>query len=69
MNFRHLGLEPGPLRKQIVRGCSTIGSALGTVYRGYAQRFGKERWGDKRPTYFRNVDAIRRSSPMCSSST
>jgi hypothetical protein len=63
MKFRHLGLPRPPLRKQIVQGPPTIGSALGTVYRGYAQRFGKERWGDKRPTYFRNVDAIRTLFP------
>ena len=63
MNFRHLGLDRFPVRKQIVRGAPTVGSALGTVYRSYAARFGKERWGDKRPTYFRNVDAIRTLFP------
>lgn len=62
-NFRHLELPRQPLRKQIVHGAPTIGSALGTVYRSYAARFGKERWGDKRPTYFRNVDAIRTLFP------
>ena len=63
MNFRHLGLPRPPLRRQIVQGAPTVGSALGTVYRSYAARFGKERWGDKRPTYFRNVDAIRTLFP------
>jgi len=57
--FRQLGLDRGQVRRGIVHGAPTVGSALGTVYRTYAARFGKERWGDKRPTYFRDVEAIR----------
>ncbi len=61
--FLHLGLERLPVRKAIVRGAPTVGSALGTVFRSYAARFGKPRWGDKLPTYFRNVEAIRAMFP------
>jgi hypothetical protein len=61
--FRHLGLPRPRVRRQIVAGPPTIGSAVGAVHRSYAARFGKERWGDKLPTYFRNVDAIRALFP------
>jgi hypothetical protein len=61
--FPHLGLKRPAVRRQILRGPPTMGSALGAVYRSYAARFGKERWGDKLPTYFRNVDAIRELFP------
>ena len=57
--FRQLGLDRRRVRRRIIRGAPTIGSAIGTVYRSYADRFGKARWGDKRPTYFRDIDAIR----------
>ncbi len=61
--FRHLGLRRREVQRAIVAGPPTVGSALGTVYRAYAARFGKERWGDKMPTYFRNIDTIRTLFP------
>lgn len=36
----------------------TIGSVLGTPYVMYAERAGKPRWGDKRPLYIDNHEAI-----------
>lgn len=61
--FRDLGLDADETRRAIVDGPPTVGSALGAVYRGYAARFGKARWGDKRPVYFRRVEAIRQMFP------
>jgi hypothetical protein len=61
--FGHLGLPRQHVRQQIVTGHPSIGSAVGAVHRSYAARFGKERWGDKLPTYFRNIDAIRALFP------
>jgi hypothetical protein len=61
--FRHLGLKRRDVRRAIVASAPTLGSALGTVYRSYAARFGKSRWGDKRPTYFRNVEMLRALFP------
>lgn len=61
--FRHLGLDPERVKKDVVAGPPTIGSALGAVYRAYAVEQGKPRWGDKRPTYFRNVDLLRELFP------
>jgi hypothetical protein len=57
--FRDLGLPRGKTRKAIVAAPPTVGSAVGTVFRSYAARFGKERWGDKRPIYFQSIEAIR----------
>lgn len=61
--FRHLGLPPELVRRAVVRSSPTIGSAIGAVYRTYADSQGKARWGDKRPTYFRNVDLLRALFP------
>ena len=61
--FRHLELDRRVVKRRIVQGEPTVGTALGTVYRSYAERFGKPRWGDKRPTYFRDVAAIRELFP------
>ena len=61
--FRHLGLDPERVKKVVVAGPPTIGSALGAVYRAYAAEQGKVRWGDKQPTYFRNIDLLRALFP------
>jgi hypothetical protein len=62
-SFRKLGLEPGETVEQIVAGPPTLGSAIGMVLRMYAERFGRSRWGDKRPTYYRHIDTIIRLFP------
>lgn len=46
-----LGLSPGEIRKGIAESPPTFGSAIGAVYKAYAEKFGKPRWGDKRPYY------------------
>lgn len=56
--FRDLGLSRPQTRRAIVAAPPTVGSAIGTVFRHYAESAGKERWGSKYPTYFRNVDVI-----------
>lgn len=61
--FAHLGLDPGQVKKEIVEGPPTIGSALAAPYRLYARERGKARWGDKRPSYFRNVGLVRELFP------
>jgi hypothetical protein len=57
------GLDPDALVEEIVAGPPTLGSAFGIVLRAYARRFGKPRWGDKRPAYVDNLDAILRLFP------
>ena len=61
--FRDLGLDRRQVRRAIVDGPPTVGSAVGTVFRLYADRFGKQRWGDKRPIYYQSIPAIRRMFP------
>ncbi|MFC4057844.1 sulfotransferase family protein [Planomonospora corallina] len=61
--FHQLGLDAAEVAEQIVTGPPTLGSALGVVLRAYAARFGKPRWGDKRPSYFQNVDVLLRLFP------
>lgn len=61
--FADLGLDADEVTERIVAGPPTLGSALGIVFRAYAERFGKPRWGDKRPAYLSNIDVIRQLFP------
>jgi hypothetical protein len=61
--FDLLGLERADVVDRIVAAPPTLGSALGAVYRAYADRHGKPRWGDKRPSYVRWLDVLRRLYP------
>ncbi|MPZ25444.1 MAG: sulfotransferase [Micromonosporaceae bacterium] len=61
--FRDFGLDPDQLTEEIVAAPPTLGSALGAVFRAYARRFGKPRWGDKRPSYVTNLEIVERLFP------
>ncbi|HEX6970039.1 MAG TPA: sulfotransferase [Micromonosporaceae bacterium] len=61
--FFDLGLDPQTMIQEIVAAPPTLGSALGSVFRAYADRFGKPRWGDKRPAYLNNLDVIHQLFP------
>jgi hypothetical protein len=61
--FEDLGLDPATTVEAIVAAPPTLGSAFGTVFKLYAERFGKPRWGDKRPLYLRNLPTILRLFP------
>jgi Sulfotransferase family len=61
--FYDLGLDSEQITKEIVGGPPTLGSALGTIFRAYARRFGKPRWGDKRPGYYQYIPELRRLFP------
>lgn len=56
--FLDLQLDKEVVRKKIIDGPPTIGSAAGIVFREYAARFGKPRWGDKRPNYVGYIDPL-----------
>ncbi|MEV0902338.1 sulfotransferase [Actinoplanes sp. NPDC049802] len=62
-HFGDLALDRQATIEAIVAAPPTLGSALGTVFQLYAQRFGKPRWGDKRPLYLRHLPTIRRLFP------
>ncbi|RFU42690.1 sulfotransferase [Actinomadura logoneensis] len=61
--FADLGLDPAAVTEEIADGPATIGSALGIVFRAYARRFDRARWGDKRPSYSKHVPALLRMFP------
>jgi hypothetical protein len=61
--FCDLGLDAEETVERIAAGPGTLGSALGSIFRGYAARFGKPRWGDKRPAYLHNIDILLRLFP------
>jgi LPS sulfotransferase NodH len=61
--FGDLGLDGEEIVRQITEGPGTLGSALGAIFQAYAARFGKPRWGDKRPAYLQNLDVILRLFP------
>src|SRR4051794_2622998 len=61
--FADLGLDGEQVVDEIVAGPPTLGSALGIVLRAYSTRFGKVRWGDKRPGYFQRIPALLRMFP------
>ncbi len=56
--FDDLGLDRKTVRRLIVHGPPTLGSAVGIVFREYAARWGKPRWGDKRPGYISRLDVV-----------
>ncbi|WP_307244134.1 sulfotransferase family protein [Catenuloplanes indicus] len=58
-----LGLDRDEVTARIVAGPPTLGSAMGAVFQAYGRRFGKPRWGDKRPSYIHNVDVVLRLFP------
>jgi Sulfotransferase family len=57
-SFGDLGLDAERIIEAIMAGSPTLGSAVGIVFRSYAERFGKARWGDKRPAYLLNMDIL-----------
>lgn len=61
--YRDLKLNRDETVAAIVDGPPTVGSALGTVFRQYAHRFDKQRWGDKRPGYYQAVEELHRMFP------
>jgi hypothetical protein len=61
--FRDLGLDRRRTRRQIVHAPPTLGSALGTVFRLYAEGFDRPRWGDKWPAYHRYLEIVMRLFP------
>lgn len=61
--FAHLQLDRDEVVERIVAAPPTVGAACEAVFRAYADRFGKPRWGDKRPGYHRVVPVLRRMFP------
>ena len=56
--FRCLTEDADELVERMVAAPPTIGSVLGAGFRLYAERHGKPRWGEKRPSVVLNLDAV-----------
>lgn len=56
--FPDYGLRRSAVVRRVVAGEPTVGSAVGTVLRAYAEQFDKPRWGDKRPGYVQHIPEI-----------
>ncbi|GAA3317041.1 hypothetical protein GCM10020219_037480 [Nonomuraea dietziae] len=61
--FRELGIDKDDYIRQVVEGPGSLGSVIGTTFKMYSDRFGKPRWGDKRPSYVKQVDMLTRLFP------
>jgi hypothetical protein len=55
---RQLTEDADELVERMVAAEPTIGSVLGAGFRLYAERHGKARWGEKRPSVVLNLDAV-----------
>ena len=56
--FADLRLDADAVRRRMHEVPPTIGSLLGAVLEAYARRFGRQRWGDKRPNYIKSLDDV-----------
>ncbi|MBB5074995.1 hypothetical protein HNR40_000441 [Nonomuraea endophytica] len=61
--FRELKIDKDEYVQESADGPGSLGSVIGTAFRMYADRFGKARWGDKRPSYVKQVDLLLRLFP------
>jgi hypothetical protein len=61
--FADLGVPRRAVVRGIVEAPPTLGSCLQVPFQAYADKFDKPRWGVKRPSYFRYVDALLRLYP------
>lgn len=61
--FDDFALDRAEVMAEIMAGPPTVGSALAIVFQAFARKFGKPRWGDKRPRYATRIDVIRRLFP------
>jgi hypothetical protein len=56
--IHRLGVDPEELVARMEAAPPTLGSVLGTCFVAYAEHNGKDRWGDKRPSYVQHLDAV-----------
>ncbi|SDH50609.1 Sulfotransferase family protein [Sinosporangium album] len=61
--FRDLGVDGAEFVEHVANGPGSLGSVIGTAFRDYADKYGKARWGDKRPSYVKQIDLLLRLFP------
>jgi len=60
--LRAWGVEPAAVRQRLRPG-TTTGEAIAAIFEVYAERRGKERWGDKTPLYMQYLPLLERLFP------
>ncbi|GII90856.1 sulfotransferase family protein [Sinosporangium siamense] len=61
--FRDLGVDGEEFVEHAEAGPGSLGSVIGAAFRDYADKYGKARWGDKRPSYIKQIDILLRLFP------
>ncbi|HEY2273248.1 MAG TPA: sulfotransferase [Jatrophihabitantaceae bacterium] len=61
--FVQLGLDRKKVIRRIVKAPPTVGSAMAIVWQEFARSRGKQRWGEKRPLYWQQMDWLMRLFP------
>ncbi|MEO5874336.1 MAG: sulfotransferase [Streptosporangiaceae bacterium] len=56
--FSRIGIDREVLREAFAAAAPTLGSLMAVCFELYAEKNGKPRWGDKRPSYSRNLNAV-----------
>lgn len=56
--FSRIGVPKEELLEAFAAAPPTLGSLMATCFARYAEQNGKPRWGDKRPSYAQNLDAL-----------
>lgn len=56
--FERIGIPEDELMEAFAAAPPSLGSLLSTCYSMYAERNGKVRWGDKRPSYSQHLNAL-----------
>lgn len=61
--FRRFRLDVEQARSDMVAAGPALGDIFAVPFQGYAARFDKPRWGDKRPVYYSFLDELARLFP------
>jgi len=56
--FEDLKIDPDLWEDEAAKASPTIGSVVSTLFRIYARKYHKPRWGDKRPNYIRGLQKL-----------
>jgi hypothetical protein len=56
--LKDLGIPAEKLARVVLQDGTSLGSAFGVIFREYARKWNKPRWGDKRPDYIKHLDVL-----------
>src|SRR5581483_3778228 len=61
--FGDMQLDPALVIERVTAAPPTFGSLIAAIFKAYAEKHGRPRWGDKRPYYYQDVPALHRMFP------